>query len=92
MRLGHVTCDEAREVQGATYGQVAGKALASINWFVDKEVQNKTRELGGIDIVRRVKEAHPDNPAVLSTCDQILARIHDKPAVTVIDDAEDLYT
>lgn len=51
---------------------MACKALASVNWFVDQEVQNKTRELGGMDIVRRVKEAHLDHALVASTCDQVL--------------------
>ena len=51
---------------------MACKALASINWFVDQEVQNKTRDLGGIDIVRRVRDAHLEHAVVRATCDQVL--------------------
>jgi len=81
----------ARSVDnGGACVQVACKALASINWFVDKEVQNKTRELGGLDIVRRVREAQAEHPVVAATCQQVMARIDEKPAP--VDDPEDLYT
>eukprot|EP00277_Geminigera_cryophila_P045187 CAMPEP_0173088324 /NCGR_PEP_ID=MMETSP1102-20130122/24846_1 /TAXON_ID=49646 /ORGANISM="Geminigera sp., Strain Caron Lab Isolate" /LENGTH=426 /DNA_ID=CAMNT_0013971165 /DNA_START=469 /DNA_END=1749 /DNA_ORIENTATION=- len=69
--------------------EVAVKAMASINWFVDTEVQNKARELKGIAIVRTVRNAHPNHTVIQSTCNEILARI-DAPQVPSLED-EDLY-
>ena len=50
------------------------------------------RDLGGVVIVRRVRELHHGHPVIPTTCDQILDRVLAKQPSSDEAEDEDLYT